>query len=160
MTATFRSKPTFFPYCISLNYVQACSIIAMYTGLKTRDTTTTTTTMTGYTNERFAVLRTQIKNDFSMSADTATLCALKPSKTANKVRVKDALLYKHSFREGPFWLELASYTILNLEVSFIEPARLKYIQAWIPWQRESSVARIRFCSAWTTHNNPRKLIIC
>ena len=43
------------PYCISLNYVQACSIIAMYTGLKTRDTTTT-----GYTNERFAALRTQI----------------------------------------------------------------------------------------------------
>ena len=57
MTATFRNKPTFFPYCISLNYVQACSIIAMYTGLKTRDTTTT---MTGYTNEIFAVLRTQI----------------------------------------------------------------------------------------------------
>ena len=54
MTATFRNKRTFFPYCISLNYVQPCSIIAMYTGLKTRDTTTTTTTTTGYTNERFA----------------------------------------------------------------------------------------------------------
>ena len=56
----FRNKPTFFPYCISLNYVQACSIIAMYTGFKTRDTTTTT--MTACTNERFAALRTQINN--------------------------------------------------------------------------------------------------
>ena len=34
----------------------------MYTGLETRDTTTSTTTTTGYTNERFAALRTQIKN--------------------------------------------------------------------------------------------------